>query len=134
MKTLLTVLVASAFAASSAVALAQAAPGTSTTTKADNTIQQQRNGTFTDRERVLQQESRSSASGAVSTGTARADKAVRSGDRKKDFAERERALQDASRSSASGHDKVVNTPRLTNEERRAMQQDAAKDRAAQSQR
>jgi hypothetical protein len=134
MKQLLTVLMASAFAASSTIALAQTTPGTSTTTKPDRTLQQQRSGTSTDRESVLQQESRSSASGAVTTGAAQeADKAIRSGDRKKDFAEQERALSRASESSANRHDKVVKTPRLTAEERRAMQKDAARARAGQSQ-
>jgi hypothetical protein len=134
-KRLLTVLIASAFAAGSTIALAQTAPGTSTTTKPDNTLQQQRSGTLADRESVLQQESRSSASGAVPAGAAqKADKAIRSGDRKKDFAEQERALSRASESSANRHDKVVKTPPLTAEERRAMQKEAARDRPGQSQR
>lgn len=134
MKQLLTVLIASAFAAGSTIALAQTAPGTSTSTTQHNQVQQQRSNALADTESVLQQESRSSASGAVPTAAAQeADKAVRSGDRNTDFAEQERALLKASESSASRHDTVVKTPRLTAEERRAMQKDAARDRAGQSQ-
>ncbi len=133
-KRLLTVLIASAFAAGSTIALAQAAPGTSTTDRPNNTLQQQPSGAFADTESVLQQESRSSASGVVPTGAARqADVPIRSGDREKDFAEQERELSRASESSANRHDKVVETPRLTAEERRAMQKEAARNRAGQSQ-
>jgi hypothetical protein len=135
MKSLLTVLIASAFAAGSSVALAQAVPDTSSAIDSNQTIQQQRSDTFADRERALQQQSRSSASGAVMTGDEEnIDKAVRSGDKAKDFAEQERAAARASQSSASGHDTADRTPKLTQEERRAIQRDAAKARAGQSRR
>jgi hypothetical protein len=68
--------------------------------QSDCTVHQQRNEAFGDRERVLQQESRSSAAGPGPTDGAQAaptpGKAVRSGDAKKDFAEEVHGLQERS--------------------------------------
>jgi hypothetical protein len=135
MNGLLTALIASALAAGSSAAIAQAVPGTSGTTDSNTVMQQPRSEAFAETERALQQRSRSSASGAVTTGDQkRVDKPVRSGNRAKDFAEQEKAASRASRSSASGHEKAVKTPKLTQEERRAIQRDTVKSRAGQSRR
>jgi hypothetical protein len=131
----LTVLIASVFAAGSGIALAQAAPGTAAAVDSNATVKQQKSEAFADRQSALEEQSRSSASGAVTTGDdSNVDKPVRSGNKAKDFAERERAFSKASRSSASGHNKATKTPRLTQEERSAIQRDAEKQRAEQSRR
>jgi hypothetical protein len=100
MKRLLPLLIASAFAASSAVAVAQEVSSSPATVQSQRTLQQQRSEAFGDTERVLQQESRSSAAGPGPTDAAQAPptpgKAVRSGDAKKDFAEEVHDLQERS--------------------------------------
>jgi len=130
----LTVLIASAFAAGSSLALAQATPGTSAA-EDSTTSKQRKSEAFADKQRTLEEQSRSSASGAVTTGDdSNVDNPLRSGDKAKDFAEREKAFSKASRSSASGHNEGTKTRKLTQEERRAIQKEAEKQRAAQSRR
>ena len=135
MNRMLTVLIASAFAASSGIAFTHVASGAAVGTDSTAGEKQQKREAFGDKERTLQEQSRSSASGPLTTGGDSAvDKPIRSGNQAKDFAEREKAFSKASRSSASGHNKVTKTPKLTHAERSAIQKEAATDWAGQSRR
>jgi hypothetical protein len=136
MNKLLATLIAGAFAATTAAAIAQtpapAAPADAMKSDSKAATKAQKKAAKTEQLKqqgsAMQAESKSSASGAVKTDpTMKPDKVMRTGDKKKDFANAQKSLTEKSDNApapAAAVDKSA--PKLTASEKKAISKDVGK--------